>query len=203
MPTDSLKIEKTKILVVEGKDEERFFSTLLGTLSLTNIQLMPIGGKSKLAEKLKALRSSPSFDQVVSLGIVRDADTNPPGSFQSVCGALTRAELPVPPSAGVLQGANPATGVLILPDATNPGMLEDLCLASISTYPVMRCIHEYLNCVKSNAHALPSAIAKARVQSFLAVQPEPGKRLGEAAEAGYWPFTQPEFDPIKTFLRLL
>ena len=50
---------------------------------------------------------------------------------------------------------------------------------------------------------MPNNLSKARVQAFLSSRIEPGKRLGEAAEAGYWPFNNPVFNPIKDFLSII
>ena len=44
---------------------------------------------------------------------------------------------------------------------------------------------------------------KARLQAYLAALPRPGLRLGEAAEAGVWPWEHPAFDPLIAFLRAL
>lgn len=38
---------------------------------------------------------------------------------------------------------------------------------------------------------------------WLASEVEPEKRLGEAAEAGYWPWTSPAFDALRQFLLAL
>lgn len=47
---------------------------------------------------------------------------------------------------------------------------------------------------------MPYNMAKAKVHTFLASRIEPDKRLGEAAQAGYWPFNDPVFDPLKNFI---
>jgi hypothetical protein len=49
----------------------------------------------------------------------------------------------------------------------------------------------------------PDNFAKARVQTWLASQPEPDNRLGLAAQKKYWPSDAPAFQPLIAFLRLL
>jgi hypothetical protein len=44
---------------------------------------------------------------------------------------------------------------------------------------------------------------KARVQLFLAPRPRVPRLVGEAADAGHWPWEHPAFQPLLTFLRAL
>lgn len=68
------KIDKQKLLIVEGRDEEEVFGALLENLMIYDIQIMGIGGKTQIRPNLKALITDPLFDQLISLGIIRDAD---------------------------------------------------------------------------------------------------------------------------------
>ena len=82
-------------------------------------------------------------------------------------------------------------------------MLEDLCLAGVQADPAMPCVPEFFDCVQRRANRQPNNLAKARVHAWLASQVEPDKRLGEAAEAGYWPWASPAFAPLTSLLRVL
>jgi hypothetical protein len=93
---EAVKIEQPNVLVVEGREEELFFGALIKHLGLRNIQTIPIGGKGQLRPKLKALAASPRFSEVISLGIVRDANADPDAAFQSVRDALQTVGLPAP-----------------------------------------------------------------------------------------------------------
>lgn len=77
-----IEIQKPTLLIVEGRDEELFFEALVRNLGSDGVQVMPIGGKTKLRENLAALVRSPRFAEVASLGIVRDADDRPESAFQ-------------------------------------------------------------------------------------------------------------------------
>src|SRR5262249_311147 len=96
---------------------------------------------------------------------------------------------------------DPQVIVLIVPPATASGMLEDVCFASIEDEKeIVSCVNQYFNCLPTahQSHIMP----KAKLQVYLAAK-EPELRLGEAAEAGYWNWEHPVFEPIKDFLRQL
>jgi hypothetical protein len=191
------------VLVVEGIDEERFFGAFIKQLALTKIQIFPIGGKTKLRENLPALLLTPGFPIVTSLGIVRDADSDPNATFQSICDALQNVNLPVPSKPLEIIGNKPSTSIIILPGNNQPGQLEDLCLTSVEQDPAMTCVESYFNCLKKKNIPEQKNIAKAKVHTFLASKLEADRRLGEAAQAGYWPLDNQAFEQVKSFLQAL
>ncbi|SHI81870.1 DUF3226 domain-containing protein [Desulfofundulus thermosubterraneus] len=201
----SVRIEKSHVLVVEGKDEQLFFNALINSykteLNLPDIQILPIGGKSRLPGNLKALVNSPGFTEVISLGIVRDADEDAWAAFQSICSALGSAGLPVPPAPLVSAGSNPSVTVVVLPGDNRPGMLEDVCLAAVQDEPALLCVKQYFECLQNMSLSLPRQISKAMLQVFLASRPEVGKRLGEAALAGYFSLSSDAFGQLREFLK--
>jgi hypothetical protein len=117
------KIEQPACWSVEGREEELFFGALIKHLKLQNIQIMPIGGKEKLRKNLKALANSPGFSEVISLGVVRDADANPDSAFQSVRDALQAAGLPTPERPLLPVGENPSCR---RPDPARSGQARDV-----------------------------------------------------------------------------
>lgn len=202
-------IEKAKLLVGEGPEDERFFSALIGFLRIDDVQIERFGGTGNLSPYLKTLVVRPGFSSLRSLGITRDANGNAADAFRSVCGALLVAHLPVPAAprqfATEVPGGFPNTdpirvGTFILPGDNVPGMLEDLCLASVQTAPGVECVDDYLSCIEQAAGRVPDNLAKARVHAWLASRERPGLRLGEAAEKGYWPWESAAFDQIKQFI---
>lgn len=196
-------IQEAKVIAVEGKEEVEFFSAMMVYLGLTGIQVLDYGGKDQLRPFLKALKATTGFARVASLGVVRDANANAANAFQSVRDALQDAGLPIPTQMLVATGASPQVTVMILPDGTSSGMLEDLCLASVARNPAMTCVEQYFQCVQMQIGSLPSNMSKAKVHIFLASKPDPDLRLGEAAQAGYWPWDDPAFDHVKQFLSSL
>jgi hypothetical protein len=198
------EITEPKQLVVEGGDAKVFFGVLLDHMGLTGVQVQDFGGKDELGGFLKVLRIAPNFERmVISVGIVRDAETNAAAAFQSVCGALSGAGLPVPAQPLMPMGHGPQINVLILPDAATPGMLETVLLRAVSNDPVMECIDQYLRCVEQQTGSLPGNMPKAQVQAFLASRPRPGLPMGHAARAGYLCLDSPAYDGVKQFLQAL
>jgi hypothetical protein len=198
-----IEIASSNLLIVEGEEERLFFEALKNYMQLEGIQIIPIGGKDKIHANLKALVKSPRFSNVFSINIVRDANTNPKGAFQSVCAALRGAGLPVPQKALQAVGENPRVCIMILPQEDTPGMLEDICLRAIENDPAYFCAHKYFDCLKDQGMPLPKNSSKALIQVFLASRKEPGKRLGEAAQAGYFPWDNKAFDGIKEFFKMI
>ncbi len=197
------EITELKQLVVEGRDAEEPFRALLGHIGVNGVQIQNFGGISELPVFLRLLCNTPDFNRVTSIGIVRDAETNAVGAFQSVCSALNNASLPVPTQAIVPVEDRPRVSVLILPDGETPGMLETICLWSVENDPAMECVKQYFKCIEQRMGSLPKNMPKAQVQTFLASRPRPGLLLGQAARAGYWPWDSPVFNNVKQFLQAL
>lgn len=193
-------IIKRKLLIGEGVEEVRFFDALCKHLTIADVQVMQYGGKDNLAPFLKSLPNIPGFSGLVAVGLTRDADTSCDNTFQSVSDALRRANLPVPARPGEWADGRPRVGIYLLPDCRSKGMLEDLCLRTITEESSAKCVEEYFNCLKTTAK-LPGHISKARVHAWLASRPRPDLRLGEAAQEGYWPMEHPSLKPIRDFIK--
>src|SRR5436853_293013 len=123
----NITIAQSHVLLVEGKDEERFFAALLSRQQIIGVQVIGIAGKTNVRSSLKALVLTPDFKRVARLGIVRDADNDFGAAFQSVCDALIAAGLAAPPTTSVPVGISPIVAVLIVPSG-GVGALEDVCL---------------------------------------------------------------------------
>jgi hypothetical protein len=203
MPVAPTKLTAPKLLLGEGIDEVRFFKAFLTHLNVTDVQVMDYGGKTKLGPFLKTLTILPGFSALTSLAVTRDADANAAGAFQSVSAALQGAGLPVPPAHASAAGGAPRVHVFVLPDGARPGMLETVCLESVKSSPAFRCVEDYFECALRAAARQPNNQAKAFLHAWLASEVEPDKRLGEAAEAGYWNWHDPAFAALRSFLLAL
>ncbi|HLP91736.1 MAG TPA: DUF3226 domain-containing protein [Nostocaceae cyanobacterium] len=206
-------ISKSKLLIGEGKDEVLFFNKLLEHLNINDIQVEPYNGTDKLGNYLRNLSLRPGYRELISLGVIRDADLSANNTFDSVCGMLKNAKLPVPRFPKQIVGENLKVSVLILPDYPanesennlEPRMLETLCLDAIRTNSEMQCVENYFNFLADNVgiKCKPKDMAKARLQVWLASQERPDLRLGEAAQKGYFNWDSPAFDGLKEFLQSL
>ena len=205
---------ESKLLLVEGNDDLRFFRAVSEYLGITDVVVSSYNGKSNLGNDLSELVRSPRFQTVSSLAIVRDADDSSKSAFDSIVGSLQRAKLPTPsvPITPVeLDGLR--ISVLILPPDDAQGELENVCLRSVEGIPDIQCVESYFDCLGNLAPPIAANhIAKARLHSYLAIGPvhitddgkktrrRPALRLGEAAEAGVWDWSSHVFQEIKDFL---
>ncbi|MEA5620343.1 DUF3226 domain-containing protein [Cronbergia sp. UHCC 0137] len=196
-------IYKTKLLLGEGVDEVRFFQGLLKYLNITDVQVEAYEGKDKLGNYLKTLPLRPGYRELISLGITRDADKSTNNAFDSICGFLKNAKLPIPSKTKETVGDKLKVSVLIIPDYQNSGMLEDVCLEAVKSDPIISCIDDYFKCISYTVGQDTKEIAKARLKVWLASQIKPDMRLGEAAQAGYFPWNSSAFDGLKQFLESL
>lgn len=198
------RIELSKVLLVEGNDDRRFFGALLKKLEASStVQVLDYGGKDKLRPFLQNLPNVPGFPDLDSLGITRDADCSFGSTIESVCNSLDSSELDVPQQAIVSTQGKPRVSIFILPDCESPGMLETLCLSAVQGDRAMPCVEEYLECLSGNAGMPARNPDKARAHAFLASRSRPELSVGDAAKAGHWCLDSPVYDPLKQFLLAL
>jgi len=84
------------------------------------------------------------------------------------------------------------------------GMMEDICLASLSGRPVMECVDAYLICCNERGQTDPANSSKARFQAWLSSQPLKSGQwyfLGTAIESDLLDLGHPAFDPLRAFVR--
>ncbi len=190
------RIVYPKLLIGEGQDEVRFFEAFLRHLKIANVQVIGYGGKQKLRQFVGTLPRIPGFAGLESLGVTRDADDDPAAAAQSIDSAL---------QATVFPGALKVTKY-VMPGRESSGALESVCMSAFAGLPIERCIERYLLCATEagcvNEWSIGNA-AKARLQTWLAVQSSPGFRLGEAAQAGLIQWDSPAFDDLRSFITSL
>ncbi len=198
-------IEKHKLLIVEGVEDQKFFDALLAQIDIDDIQVLGVGGKTQIKANLGVLKDDPRFVQRVnSIGIVRDADDNARNAFKSIQNALKSAGLPCPRKPMDTANGPPKVNVMILPGGEQKGTLEDLCLRSAVDDQAIFCVEAYFDCLDARGVSTPARdLIKAKTNVFLSSRADPTLRLGEAARKGYWPFNSPIFDNVKSFLRSL
>ena len=194
-------IESEVQLLVEGRDTKGFFEALTSHLALENLQIQDFGGIGDLRTFLPAFVKLSDFSIVSSIGIVRDAENNASGAFESVRGSLERAGLPVPDAIARCVGDHPAVAVMILPGQGQPGMLETLLCETIREEAVDPCIDSFFKCVTKIQGEPPQRPYKARARAFLATTQDPHLSVGVAAKRGYWNLNHLALEPVRSFLR--
>jgi hypothetical protein len=200
-------IVEPHLLLVEGRDEQGLLACLLDHIGLPSVQTIRYDGITNLRRYLRVLQADSRFPEVTAVGVLRDADASAERALQSVCDALSQVlgTPSIKAHAEFVQHGSLQTGAFILPDGQSPGMLEDLCLlpVRVSDDRAMRCVDEYIACLQGELgeDETQRALSKRRLQVFIASRPKPSLRIDIAAEAGYWHFEDPVWDPLKQFLR--
>lgn len=198
-----ITISRSKLLLVEGSHEVKFFNRLLQTMQLDDVQVREVKGKHLFKPNIVNLPKVDGYSDLTSIGIVRDANASFEDTFRSVQNALRDANLPVPDEVMVPTTTSPQVAVFITPDNGSEGALEDLLMASVQGDPVLACVDRYFDCLRGiQGHTHPH-LSKAEVQVYLAKEPEGDMHMGIASEKNVWVWDSPAFDGLKTFIRSL
>lgn len=197
-------INRKTQLLVEGNDERNFFVAMFRHLSLDGVQIQNFGGVDNLRDFLATFaRLDDVFEDVESVGIVRDAEISAESAFQSVQGALRNADMVVPTAPGVKADGSPSVSVFILPDNESGGMLETLLCRTFENTPMNGCIDDFLDCVSDETSERLRRPEKSRAHAYIATTPEPQVSVGVAAQRGYWNLDHAAFDGVRRFLQSL
>lgn len=188
-------------LLAEGKDTRNFLDAFLtkraGSVRKL-VQIQNFGGVPDLRPFLQTFVKQSGFGAVRRLGIVRDAEAGPAElAFQSVCGALSDAELDAPGRPGEWTRGRVRTGVFILPDNSGPGMLETLLCRTLEP-DMKRCIEKFFECAEVSPEGARQD--KRRARAFLATRDHPHPSVGVAASKGYWNLEHRLLEPLRAFL---
>ena len=201
----SLEIQERQLLLVEGKDEVNLFGRLIKDCLEEDgkgIQILDVGSKDNFRPNLTAIKAAAQSGPALhSIGIVRDADDNPKGSFDSVCDSLRNVGYQPPDAHAEFSGDTPSIGVFIVPDSSRTGAIETLCRRSVDGEAAAVCVEEYLECLKTRDALRSSNPDKTFAHAYLAAMEDPVARVGEGALQGVWNFQSTAFDALSQFVR--
>jgi hypothetical protein len=212
-----ITIEKPTLLLVEGKDEVNFFEALLDDCQIAEVQIIEVGGKDKFKSEFPTLLNLDGFSNVKSYAIIRDADNDANATLTSIQNLLSKHHQPVPNDCGELVNNDGIrVGIYIVPGNKTEGMLENLCLDTVTNHPVLQCVDHYLSCLEEklesgvegvdkepDKHYFPRNRAKARMHAFLAGQTKWVPSLGLAAKKGYFNLSAEVLSDLRRFLEML
>ena len=198
-----IAITRATQLLVEGKDLVNFVCAHLSDLGRNDVDLHDFGGVADLRKFLAGFVTAPGFSTVRSVGIVRDAEKSATSALQSVRGACQSVGLPEPKRVGRRYGSGPSVTALILPDGSNPGMLETLLWHVVDGSPEAMCVEEFLACVERIPGRDVTRRDKARMHAWIATQERPEVSVGVAAKNGYLDLHHAALVGVRTFLRNL
>jgi hypothetical protein len=185
---------------VEGKYDRAVIANLIAYegLPVDNFHIHDMIGKDNWQHALKGFMQTDGFGDILSLGLVRDADSNPAGTWQSCRDALANAGLPVPNAPDQLQNGPPAVAVTLIPSSVGVGALEELCWMTFDS-DLCTCVDSYFQCVGNAA----TVKKKEQVQVYLAGLSPPCPDLSVAAERRTLDFSNSAFDTLRDFVRML
>ena len=208
-PSMQRPIRAPKQLLVEGRTSEIFFREWVETLGLKGkIEVRDFHSLTDLPDFLKVFTGFKEFKETVeSVGIIRDAENKPAMSaFDAVCASLRAVGLAC---SGKIRnfGVRPKrTGIFVLPDCDQTGMLETLCWAVLETDPKHQ---QEVDCVTAHFQCLGRAGVpiqnphKAKVWTYLAGRGEFDPQVGRAAQHQVWDWSSPALLSLTGFLRSL
>ncbi len=204
-------IEKEKLILAEGKDAYHFFCHACNFYrQVKNVQVMNFGGNDELPNFLSDLTNMDKFDEVNTIVISRDAETNADAAIMSIQDAIKHANnknsanIPIPQESFKYtntQKFSMKVAFMIFPGPKlKKGTLEHLCLSTVQNDPIMKCVDDYLECAKGKGEQLPR-IHKNRLHCFLAGKSDSaGKPIGLAFKAKVWP---PDHLVLKPFKKII
>lgn len=198
-PIQPKKLEKNRVLLVEGRDDEIFFKAMLSYLKIADWQVWNCGGKDNIADAIMRISKDPLRPDLKTLLVTRDADETPLSAFESVRHALERYGFTFPKSKNTFTDGVPKVGVFLLAGSSGLGMLEDCCLQSVHNDPAMSCVNAFSTCTATLPNP-PRNISKSRAQAYLAAREEYVKDIGTAAQKGYWNFEAETLRELREFL---
>jgi hypothetical protein len=195
------------LVIAEGGNDVLLFRRLADDLGLPNVQVGAVKGQTEFARKLPTIITFPGFeDAIKSIGVVRDANSDPKRAFDQVCSALREAHLPIPTAPDIPAVGPPKVTVHLLPGRKRSGVLETLCLEAVRDNPHYACVEAYFECLQTEGIAIPAhKLAKAKAHAYLASCRDPvaGVGVGFKHSKDYWNLSSPVWDPARQFLCLI
>lgn len=209
------RILKENLIICEGRDEQEFLIQYLNSAALSDtpgfsndIQVIDFGGNSELRQKLAVLKNTAGFDQVTSLLVIRDAETNAEAACREIQHALEKNSFPVPQVPHYWEGDLFKVGFVLFPTCDNVvqnGTLEDLCLSILSdplAANLLEDIDIFLNQLENHHQRSFSRIFKAKLHTYFSVHNDyVSLKIGEAAAAGAFDWNHPALTSLKNFLK--
>ena len=197
-------ITAKRLLLAEGRDAELFLVWAGRHFRPEkDFQVMDFGGIKELTNFLKLLANEESYDNVETIVIARDAETDAGAATDSVQHSLEQAKMPVPekPFEYVKNATVKAAFVIFPGPKHKKGRLEDLCLLTIENDPLLKCVDDYLECAKTKGEQL-TRMHKSRLHCFLAGKKDyAGLPIGIASREKAWDFDHSALEPFKKIIQ--
>ncbi len=194
MDGQNKSISKPVRVVVEGKDDAGVLAKFCKEWGFHDIQFYGVNGKPNNDNVSAVIKQSGFSDNVACFAIMRDADDSFDSAKRSVENIIFRLELGI------------KTDFFILPNNRENGMLETLLMRVVeqNNPEKNQCINFFLECLSTKRVVIPEHKKdKAKTYAFLSANDDPGKRIQEAAQAGFWDHNNGSLAPLKSFFERL
>ncbi len=196
-------ITAKKLLLAEGRDAELFLVWAVRHFrSERDFQVMDFGGIKELTNFLKLLANDESYDDIETIVIARDAETDAKAATDSIQHSMSEAKMPAPKKPfEYTQNSSMKTAFMVFPGPEHQnGRLEDLCLSTVENDPLLKCVDDYLECAKTKGERFPR-IHKNKLHCFLAGKNDyAGSPISHAFKAKLWP---PDHIALKPFKKII
>lgn len=196
-----------RLLLVEGSDDRHVIYALLKAHSVPQVfEVLQLEGVERLLDSVP--QQLKAADRA-RLAVVLDADEDVGKRWRQLKGHLKReghSNLPEAPSAeGTIVDLSTGVrfGVWLMPDNRLPGIIEDFVRFLIPSQDTLfPRVDAFLASIPQQERLFPEARRpKARVHTWLGIQEEPGKPLGQAITARYLDPHCPHVEPFLAWLR--
>jgi len=198
---DNIRFEEPHLVLVEGGDDQALIAAMIRHEGLSNFRVHNMFGTSSWTARFGAIAKQLDFrTNVKSVGLLKDADNNPDGAWESCRAALINSGLPAPFEPSVLAGAEICTAIMIAPSRSELGAIEELCLRSFDAGRIT-CVDGYFACLAGHSPNLNQA--KGYVQAYLAGLRSAPRDLAVACNRNLINMGHTAFDEVRTFVRAL
>lgn len=205
-----IQISEKKLILTEGADTYYFCIWAYQAFDTTGIQVLDFGGIKDLKKYLESLILLSGFNDVETIVIVRDAETDSRAAVNSIMTALINVNLPAPTKPCVFAGNAPKVAYVIFPGfvedaggnkSLSDGTLEDLCLELVKEDEIFECVNQYIQCLESKKQDVKH-LHKAKLHTYLAGKNDfVGLKIGEAARVGAWDWNHSKLAPFRQVIQ--
>ena len=196
-----------RLLLVEGRDDEHVVYALRDAHGIPKtFDVARKGGYTELLESIPVELKASDRER---LAVILDADEKLQQRWEQLsyrlrqagCAAVPRRPQPE----GTILTVSPGLrfGVWLMPDNRLPGMLEDfLAFLVPEGDDLLPRVDRFLDGIPENLRRFPAPHrCKARIHSWLAIQEEPGRPLGQAITNRYLDAQQSVIEPFLKWIR--
>jgi hypothetical protein len=179
------------VLLVEGQNDQHVLWALFQAHALPQtFKVEKAGSVEQLLESIPVRLKTSDLER---FGVVLDADEDIKARWEQLRSRLLASgcedfpEAPNPTGTVIQMKDGPRVGAWLMPDNKLPGMLESfLAFLVPQADKLLPQVDRFLQTIPEEDCLYPKArLPKARIHTWLAIQKEPGKPLGQAITATY------------------